>query len=172
MEARNRTAGNRYEKNRKHCAELFICEARENRQIHCGVADDKADRRTENHTNKHNRGHIITGLFHKPNRHDCGNKNIRKNDIAPAVLTENDGTFDADCKRSYNENNTDKKFFPAGKIEFLLNKAENNGKKHEHDRNHAGRAVCARRGKLCAGGGVKGIKCARNHIGKNSYDKQ
>ena len=107
MKARYSTARNGYEKNREHCSELLSLKTCKYREVHSRVTDDKTNSRTQNHTYKHNGCHIITRLFHKPNRHNSRNKNVSEYHITPAVLAESDGAFNTDCKRSDDKDNTD-----------------------------------------------------------------
>ncbi len=102
METGNRTAGNGYEQDREHGAQLGVVEAGEHGQVHRGVGDDQqADDRTGDHRTEHEGSHVITGLFEQPHGQNSREEDVNKGDVAPGCLAEmTRGTFAPTTKDS------------------------------------------------------------------------
>ena len=174
VEAGHRTAGDGDEQNREHGAELFVVEARKDRQIHRRVRDKQANDRACNHSDEHEGGHVVPGLLQKPHGQHGGEEDIHKGDVAPSGLVKNQGAVHAHGKGSGDAQNTDDGFLPAGEVQLLLHKTEDDGEHHEHDGHHTGSAVgLGGVGELrhAIGHGV-GVERASNHIGKGRNDDQ
>ena len=174
VEAGYRAAGDGDEQDGEHGAELFVVEAREDRQIHRRVRNDQTNDRARDHADEHKGGHVVPGLFQQPHGKHGGEEDVDKGDVAPSGLVENQGAVHAHGKGGSDAQNTDDGFLPAGEIQLLLHKAEDDGEHHEHDGHHAGRAVgLSGVGELghAVGHGV-GVERAGNHIGKRRNDNQ
>ena len=169
MEAGDRTAGNRDEQDGEHGAELLIVEAGENGQVHGGVGDQQADNRTGDHSAEHEGGHVVTGLFQQPHGQDRRKEDVDEGDVAPGSLAQDDGAVHTDHEGQHDKGDADDGLFPAGEVELLLDQAEDDGEHHEHDGDHARRAVGKGGLDLCAVS-VKGVEGAGNHVCKSSND--
>ena len=169
VEAGDRTAGNRDEQDGEHGAELLIVEAGENGQVHGGVGDQQADNRTGDHSAEHEGGHVVTGLFQQPHGQDRRKEDVDEGDVAPGSLAQDDGAVHTDHEGQHDKGDADDGLFPAGEVELLLDQAEDDGEHHEHDGDHARRAVGEGGLDLCAVG-VKGVEGAGNHVCKSSND--
>ena len=174
VEAGHRAACDGDEQDGEHGAELFVVEAREDRQIHRRVRNDQTNDRARDHADEHKGGHVVPGLFQQPHGKHGGEEDVDKGDVAPSGLVENQGAVHAHGKGGSDAQNTDDSFLPAGEIQLLLHKAEDDGEHHEHNGHHAGRAVgLSGVGELghAVGYGV-GVERAGNHIGKRRNDDQ
>lgn len=84
------------------------------------------------------------------------------------------GAVHADGEGSGDAEDADDGFLPAGEVQLLLHKAEDDGEHHEHDGHHTGSAVgLGGVGELrhAIGHGV-GVERARDHVGKGRNDDQ
>ena len=133
VEAGHRTAGDGDEQNREHGAELFVIEARKDRQIHRRVRNKQANDRACDHSDEHEGGHVVPGLLQKPHGQHGGEEDIHKGDVAPCGLVEDEGAVHADGEGSGDAEDADDGFLPAGEIQLLLHKTEDDGEHHEHD---------------------------------------
>ena len=169
VEAGDGTAGDRDKEDGEHGAQLGIVEAGKDGQVHRGVGNQQADDSTGDHCAEHKGGHIVAGLLEHPHRQNCGKEDVNEGDVAPCGLAEHQRAVHADGKGQDNEDDTDDGLAPAGEVELLLDEAEHNGEHHEHDGNHAGRAVGEGGFDLCAVS-IKGVEGAGNHVCKGSND--
>ena len=174
VEAGHRTAGDGDKQDGEHGAELFVVEAREDRQVHRRMGDDQTDDRARDHADEHKGGHVVPGLFQQPHGKHGGEEDVDKGDVAPSGLVENQGAVHAHGKGGGDAQNTDDGFLPAGEIQLLLHKAEDDGEHHEHDGHHTGCAVGLRgvsKLRHAVDHGV-GVERAGDHVGERRDDDQ
>ena len=171
VEAGNRTAGHRDKQDGEQAAQLLVLEAGKGGQVHGGMGHQQADGRTGNHADEHECGHIVTGLFEQPHGNHGGKEDVDEGDIAPDFLVELQRADHTDGKGGNNAGDADQGFLPAAEIEFSLDQAEEDGKDHEHDGNHACGAVGLGGGAERAFG-VIGVEGSGNHIRKGGDDQQ
>ena len=174
MEAGHRAAGDGDEQNGEHRAEVCIREAREDGEVHRRVCDEKTDDRARDHADEHEGGHVVARLLQKPHREDGGEEDVDKRDVAPGLLVEDERAVHADGKGGGDAENAEHGFLPAGEVQLLLHKTEDDGEHHEHDGHHTGSTVGLRGiGKLghAVDHGV-GVEGACDHVGERRDDDQ
>ena len=171
VEAGDRAARHGDEQNREHRAERGV-EARECRQVHCRVRNQKTDCRAGNHADEHECRHIVARLLEKPHRKNGCKEDVDKRDVAPGRLAVDERTVHADGKGSCDADQTDDGFLPARKVPLLLDQTEDDRKDHEHDRHHAGSTVrlcCLSQLRHAVGNGI-GVERTCHHVGKRCDD--